>query len=85
MYIFDLSFYGLHIAPTWYGMMYAIGFTICYFFLKKFYNFRNKEHIDSLLSYVFLGVIIGGRLGYVILYNLSFFIDNPIEIFKIWE
>lgn len=85
MYIFDVSFYGLHIAPTWYGLMYAFGFIICYFFVKRFYVFRIQEHLDTLLSYIFFGVILGGRLGYIFFYNLSFFIDNPIQILKIWE
>jgi phosphatidylglycerol:prolipoprotein diacylglycerol transferase len=85
MYIFDVSFYGLHMAPTWYGFSYAIGFVICYFFVRRYYIFSQKEHIDTLLSYIFVGIILGGRLGYIILYNLSFFIDHPIEIFKIWE
>ncbi len=85
MYIFDISFYGLHIAPTWYGLMYALGFIICYFFVQRFYVFSKKEHLDTLLSYIFFGVILGGRLGYVLFYNLSFFIDHPIQIFKIWE
>jgi hypothetical protein len=59
MYIFDLSIYGLHIAPTWYGLSYAIGFTICYFFIKRFFIFRDTSHIDTLLSFVFFGIILG--------------------------
>ena len=59
MYIFDLSIYGLHIAPTWYGLSYAIGFTICYFFIKRFFVFRNTNDIDTLLSFVFFGIILG--------------------------
>ena len=85
MHIFDVSFYGLHIAPTWYGLAYALGFIICYFFIRRFYIFTAKDHIDTLLSYIFVGIILGGRLGYVLLYNLSFFIDHPIQIFWIWE
>ena len=85
MYIFDISIYGLHIAPTWYGLSYALGFIICYFFVRRYYTFKKKEHIDTLLSYIFVGVIFGGRLGYVFLYNLSFFIEHPIQILYIWQ
>lgn len=85
MYIFDIEFYGLHIAPSWYGLSYAIGFIICYLFIKKQFTFKNKIDIDNLLTFAFIGIIIGGRIGYIFLYNLSFFIENPIFIFKIWE
>jgi phosphatidylglycerol---prolipoprotein diacylglyceryl transferase len=85
MTIFDISFYGLHISPTWYGLSYALGFITCYFFVRRFYIFSKKEHIDTLLSYIFVGVILGGRLGYVTLYNLAYFSEHPISIFKIWE
>lgn len=85
MHIFDISIYGLHIAPTWYGLSYALGFIICYFFVRRFYSFTERDHIDILLSYVFAGVILGGRLGYVLLYNLAYFIEHPMNIFKIWE
>jgi phosphatidylglycerol---prolipoprotein diacylglyceryl transferase len=85
MHIFDISIYGLHIAPTWYGLSYALGFIICYFFVRQFYSFRQWGHIDTLLSYIFVGVILGGRLGYVLLYNLAYFVEHPMSIFKIWE
>jgi phosphatidylglycerol:prolipoprotein diacylglycerol transferase len=41
--------------------------------------------LDSLLNHVLLGIILGGRLGYVLFYNPAFFINNPLEIFKIWQ
>ena len=40
---------------------------------------------DTLLSYLIIGVIFGGRLGYVLFYNLPYYVDNPIEIFQIWD
>ncbi len=59
MHIFDISIMGIHIAPSWYGLMYAIGFVICYCFMRRYYHFRQKEHLESLLSYIFAGVILG--------------------------
>ena len=44
-----------------------------------------KEKFDDFLTFVILGIIIGGRLGYVILYNPNYYLDNLIDIFKIWE
>ncbi len=85
MHIFDVYFYGLHIAPTWYGLSYAIGFIICYFFIKKYFIFRDIRHIDSLLSFIFFGIILWGRIWYVILYNPIFFLEHPMQILRIWE
>jgi phosphatidylglycerol:prolipoprotein diacylglycerol transferase len=84
MHIFEFPLFGIQIAPTWYGLMYALGFMICYLFIKKFFNFREKEHVDTLLICVFLGVVLGGRLGYVLFYNPLFFIAHPMEVLKIW-
>ena len=85
MSIFDISFFGLHIAPSWYGAMYAFWFIICYFFLKKYFIFHKNDDIDSLVTYVFLGIILGWRAWYIILYDPTYFLTNPVEIFSIWK
>jgi prolipoprotein diacylglyceryltransferase len=59
MRIFDISIFGFHIAPSWYGLSYALGFMVCYFFMRQYYHFEKKEHLESLLSYIFTGVILG--------------------------
>ncbi|MDD2693972.1 MAG: prolipoprotein diacylglyceryl transferase [Candidatus Gracilibacteria bacterium] len=84
MSIFDFSFLGIHIAPTWYGLMYAIGFIACYEYIKK-NGYISTKDTDSLLLFVFLGVILGGRIGYVILYDFSYFLEHPMEIFATWN
>ena len=84
MYIFETSFFGIHIAPTWYWLMYAFGFSFCYFFVGR-YGPIQKKHMDTLLLYIFFGVILWGRIGYVVLYNPEFFYNNPSEIFAIWN
>lgn len=73
----------------WYGVMYALAFLIGYLFLhygplgKKLG--LNSEAKDSLLVAVILGVLIGGRLGYILFYNLGFYLANPLKIFSVWE
>ncbi|MFI4846852.1 MAG: prolipoprotein diacylglyceryl transferase [Candidatus Makana argininalis] len=73
----------------WYGFMYIIGF-ICASILskKKKYNikimFIYKKKIENLIYYIFLGIFIGGRIGYVLLYKTINFLNNPSYIFKIW-
>lgn len=84
MHIFELSVFGFQIAPTWYGLMYALGFTFCYIFVKLYSTIQQK-HLDTLLTYIFFWVIWGGRLGYIILYNPILFMENPLEILAIWN
>lgn len=64
--------------------MYAIGFIACYEYIKK-NGYISKKDTDSLLLLVFFGVILGGRIGYVILYDFSYFLEHPMEIFATWN
>lgn len=71
----------------WYSISYILGFIYFYFFsyinLKQFS--LDKKKLEDLFFYLFISVIIGGRLGYAIFYNLNFYIQNPFEIFKVWQ
>ncbi|UDG79385.1 Prolipoprotein diacylglyceryl transferase [Candidatus Ecksteinia adelgidicola] len=78
------------ICIHWYGLMYLISFIFSvYFASRPTYNLYNgywtKNEIKSLLYNSFLGVLIGGRLGYVFFYNFSFFLNNPLYLFKVWN
>lgn len=78
------------IKVHWYGLMYLIGFTICYGILllrAKNSPWRGftTEQVSDLLFYVALGVIIGGRLGYMFFYDFPEVIHNPLRIFMIWQ
>ncbi len=84
MTIFDLNLFWFHIAPTWYGLMYVLGFLAGYMILKKRKVFPG-ELLDTFLMYIFAGVILGGRLGYVFFYDFSYFIAHPIDILKTWQ
>jgi phosphatidylglycerol---prolipoprotein diacylglyceryl transferase len=64
--------------------MYALGFIFCYLFGSRYLKI-DKNDLDTILLYIFLGVILWGRLGYVFLYNPIFFFENPIEILSIWK
>ena len=71
----------------WYSISYILGFIYFYFFalnnLKQFS--LDKKKLEDLFFYLFISVIIGGRLGYAIFYNLNFYFQNPFEIFKVWQ
>ena len=80
---------------NWYSMSYIIGIILGWMYaikiIKKIqHNTQNFEPIkrsdfDDLIIYLLLGIILGGRLGYVIFYNLEYYIQNFFEIFKIWH
>lgn len=76
------------IGPTWYGLMYVVGFILGYQLLKYHLKDRDdwhEEQLNSLLTYVILGVILGGRIGYVFFYHFDLFVENPLYLLKITQ
>lgn len=77
------------IAVRWYGVMYLLGFAASYVLvmhqIKKKGLDLSRDFLDSLYTFIVLGLIIGARLGYVLFYNLSFYLQNPMDIFALWE
>lgn len=75
------------IEIRWYSLAYIFGILIASKFIEK--NIKNpaniKSFFDDLIAFLAVGIIIGGRLFYVLFYGISDFIRNPIDIFKIWE
>ena len=75
-------------AVRWYGLMYVLGFLSAWLLgrrrVKRTAVFT-KSQFDEILTYGILGVVLGGRLGYVLFYQPAFFLDNPVEIFKVWH
>jgi len=73
----------------WYGLFYIIGFAIAFIFVKKNYAYKNiklkKEEYETLLFNLMLGVIIGARLGYILFYNIQYYISHPLQIFAVWQ
>ena len=77
------------LAFRWYGLMYLIGLVAAYFLIKsraatKKLNL-SKEQLSDLIVFAALGVFVGGRIGYVLFYNLSFYLEHPLKIFAVWE
>ena len=76
------------IAVHWYGLMYLIGFVAAWVLARwraKKTGLWTVTQINDLIFYCALGVIIGGRLGYVLFYNLSFYLSHPLHIFAVWD
>lgn len=73
----------------WYGLMYLIGLTLAYFIIEARARAQklplNKDQVYDMIVYAAVGVFAGGRLGYVLFYNLSYYLENPLKIFAVWE
>lgn len=82
MTIFSFHIWWMTIAPTWYGLMYALSFLIWLFFIQR--EFAEKD-ADTLFFATILWVILGWRFGYVLFYNLGYYLTNPLEIFMPWK
>ena len=71
----------------WYSLAYITGIIIGWLLCKKVLIQKSdiNEKFDDYITYLVIGMIIGGRLGYIIFYNFSYYINNFFDIFKVWE
>ena len=71
----------------WYSLAYITGILLGWILSKRIFisDLKLKEKFDDFVTYVILGIIIGGRLGYVFFYNFDYYLNNLIDIFKIWQ
>ena len=71
----------------WYSLAYIFGIILGWILAKKLFiqNIEVKNKFDDYLTYLIIGIILGGRLGYIFIYNLNFYLNNPLDIFKIWQ
>ena len=81
----DLGFFQLR----WYSLAYLAGIFIGYWYMLKLIKQPGapmaRRHADDLVFYAALGIILGGRVGYVLFYNLSYYLQNPLDILKLWD
>lgn len=82
----------LSIGPLqfrWYGLMYVISFIATYFIIRSESTRKQlaltKDDIADLVFYGAMGVVLGGRLGYILFYNLDFYLANPLKLLAVWE
>ena len=71
----------------WYSLAYILGIVIGWILCKKIFikNSDINEKFDDYIAYLIIGIILGGRIGYIIFYNFSYYLDNIFDIFKIWQ
>lgn len=73
----------------WYGMAYAAGFAVAYWLLHLYYK-KGRSPLDpdqqaNLMTAVIIGALVGGRLGYKLLYDWGNFVEDPLSLLRIWE
>lgn len=84
-----VSVFGIDVR--WYALAYIISFILVFWLFAKLAKtddsdvHMTKKQYDDYMTWVILGVVLGGRLGYVLFYNLPFFIAHPLEILAVWH
>lgn len=82
-----IEFFGFPIR--WYGLLYLAGFLLAWWLLPRLQRYRGllltREEWERLLGFAVFGVIVGGRLGFVLLYEPTYFLAHPLKIFAVWE
>ena len=71
----------------WYSLAYILGIVVGWILCKKIFikNSNIREKFDDYITYLIIGIILGGRIGYIIFYNFSYYLENIFDIFKIWQ
>lgn len=71
----------------WYGLLFSGGFIIGYFIMQYMFKLKHykSEDLDKLLMVIFIGTVLGARLGHCFIYEPDFYLAHPIEILKIWK
>ena len=73
----------------WYGLMYVLSFIATYFIIRSEVARKKlsltSDNVADLVFYGAMGVVLGGRCGYILFYNLGFYLDNPLKLFAVWE
>lgn len=93
--IFAIQIGNFTLAPRWYALAYIVGLVVAWRWVVALVKRPElwpagkapmaPKQVEDLLTWVILGVILGGRLGFVLFYQPSFYFANPLEIIKIWE
>ena len=92
--IFAIDIFGAHLALRWYALAYIVGIVIGWWIIRQAISTArlwldeqppmDKKQLEDLVTWIVLGVILGGRLGFILFYQLGYYLDNPGEIAKIW-
>jgi phosphatidylglycerol:prolipoprotein diacylglycerol transferase len=76
------------LAIRWYGLAYLGGVLAAYLYVKNIFVSEQgftQDQVLSLVTNIVLGIMLGGRIGYVFFYNFSYFLKHPLSLFAVWE
>lgn len=81
----DLGFLQIH----WYGLMYLLGFAFFWLYgsyrAKQYSEYWTPDRVSDFLFYGALGVILGGRIGYILFYDLAHYLQHPLDVLRVWQ
>ena len=91
--LFSIEVFGLTLALRWYALAYIAGLLAGWWVIRKALRAptlwatppMSEDQLERLLTWVIAGVILGGRLGYVIFYQAGFYLANPLQVLRVWE
>ena len=93
--LFSISLFGIEFALRWYALAYIAGILIAWrmavMVLRRPALWPDDtppmraEQLDDLITWIILGVILGGRLGFVLFYQPAYYLSNPLDILKVWQ
>lgn len=93
--IFSISLGGFEFALRWYALAYIVGLLLAWWLVVRlmarsslWHNSSppmTKDQVEGLLTWMILGVILGGRLGFVLFYQPAYYLQNPLEILMVWQ
>ncbi|MEO9781574.1 MAG: prolipoprotein diacylglyceryl transferase [Sedimentitalea sp.] len=93
--LFSISIFGMELALRWYALAYIVGILIAWRLAVMAVRRpalwpanqapATPTQIEDLLTWIILGVILGGRLGFVLFYQPAYYLQNPLEILKVWQ
>ena len=73
----------------WYGLMYILGFLAAFFIIKAQAGRRalqiSSETLSDIVFVIALGIVLGGRVGYILFYNLAWYLSHPLKVLAVWE
>ena len=93
--LFSISLFGMEFALRWYALAYIAGILIAWrmavMALRRPTLWQNQtppmkpEQVEDLMTWIILGVILGGRLGFVLFYQPAYYLSHPLEILQVWQ
>ncbi|AMG73670.1 prolipoprotein diacylglyceryl transferase [Sphingopyxis granuli] len=85
----EIAFHVFGLPIRWYALAYLAGIFVGYWYLLRLIAQPGapmaRRHADDMIFYAMLGIILGGRIGYVLFYNLGAYLADPIAIFRLWD